>query len=176
MNEIIKTVGGLVFGLILVWWYFSPSAEEVKKQKNEAAKVEAAALRCNDSLEGNAHPRTRDIKSILTSAHASTKEKKAAMNEACDDYGLLTQRFWNFKYPDIPLKESVRRAHEEAEQGNRQADQAMEDMIESYRKRAKNSNTSATAAARIDTFEMPNGSLVICKTTFRNGARATTCN
>jgi hypothetical protein len=70
----------------------------------------------------------------------------------------------------------VRRAHEEAEQANRQADQAMEDMIEGYHKRAKSSSTSTSASARIDSFIMPDGSIVMCSTTFRNGARATTCN
>ena len=176
MSDIAKIIGGLVALIYMVWSIATPSAEEVRKEKAEAEEWSA---KCGQFLVGNKHPRTPSIQSVLTSTTASAKEKKAAVYEACSAYGL-TDDFRNFgrvdPNPGVSPEEMIRRAHEQAEISNRQLDQTMEDMITDYRKRAKSSRSSATAAGRIDMFEMPDGTTVICGTNFRNGARVTTCN
>jgi hypothetical protein len=72
-------------------------------------------------------------------------------------------------------EQSVADAWKDAERGNREADKAMDDMIESYRRRSVSSSTSSGVGSRVDTFHMPSGEIVFCRTTVRNGARATTC-
>jgi len=73
-------------------------------------------------------------------------------------------------------EQSVADAWAEAERGNREADRAMDDMIEGYRRRAVSSSTSSSSGSRIDTFHMPSGEIVFCRTTVRKGIRATTCS
>jgi hypothetical protein len=72
-------------------------------------------------------------------------------------------------------EDSVRRAWKESEASNREADAAQDAMLESYRRKAVSSQTSSSTGARIDTFVMGDGQVVMCRTTVRNNARATSC-
>ena len=75
----------------------------------------------------------------------------------------------------LTYEESVAKAWEDADRANAQADKAMEDLLEGYRKKAVSAKTVPSSGSRVDLFEMPDGKIVTCRTSFRNGARATTC-
>jgi hypothetical protein len=77
---------------------------------------------------------------------------------------------------DLPFPDSAQCHRDRADEGNRKVDQAMEDMLHRYREKAVSTETSSHAGVRVDTFVMTNGTIVICSTTVRNNARATSCN
>jgi hypothetical protein len=81
--------------------------------------------------------------------------------------------------PDTPesYEQGVARAWREAEQANREIDRAQEQMLEDYKRRAVSSDTTVLGSgSRVDTFFMPGGKVVMCRTSVRNNARATSCN
>lgn len=68
----------------------------------------------------------------------------------------------------LTYEESVAKAHEDAARANAQIDRAMDDMLENYRRKAVSSKTHASGGSRADIFEMPDGTIVSCRTTFKN--------
>lgn len=81
---------------------------------------------------------------------------------------------------DHSLRVNAKRLKEETEREylnrmNREIDGAQEGVIEEYRRKAVSHSVSSSGSVRVDTFKMPNGSLVYCKTTVLDSGKAVSC-
>ena len=59
---------------------------------------------------------------------------------------------------------------------NREIDAAQDSVLEEYRRKAVKHSSTSGAGAKVDTFLMKGGSIVICKTTVTNGGKAVDCH
>lgn len=75
----------------------------------------------------------------------------------------------------LPYEVWARKNREDAEAALREFDKGQEQLLEEYARQAVSRSTSTLHGVRIDTFRLKNGTAVICSTTFRNNARATSC-
>lgn len=101
-------------------------------------------------------------------------ESDRVRNEAAAAVKATTAAIPSTYEPGKSYEQSVADAWKDAERGNREVDKAMDDMIESYRRRAVSWDTSAGSGSRIDTFHMPSGEIVFCRTTIQHN-RVTVC-
>ncbi|AMO23987.1 hypothetical protein GCM10027034_19060 [Ramlibacter solisilvae] len=181
--ERVKTAllfGFVVLGLIFFWFRLRPESDEARNVRIANERISS----CRISIDtGRAWyvPEVKAAVAVLDSKTASLAAKETAVDSVCEGkfVSLKTEfdrRPQSNEPPRKSYEESVREAWEKADADNRKIDEAQEAMITDYRRRARSSSTSATAAGRADSFVMQDGSIVICTTTFRHGARATTCN
>jgi hypothetical protein len=70
----------------------------------------------------------------------------------------------------------VKNAWKESDKGNREIDATLDKMMEDYKRKAVEHRVLTGGAVQIDTFIMKVGSVVYCRTSMRNNAKAISCN
>jgi len=77
----------------------------------------------------------------------------------------------------IPKRNEVAEAWADAEKSNKELDAAQEEMMADLKKKAvRHNRLPAGAGAKVESFEMRDGSVITCKTTVTNAGRAIDCS
>ncbi len=169
--------------------------------EEEHAKAEACIRRIDDALktieslgysEASKSPTTYEEARLKARAlqHWHLEGVKRTLNER-DANPKAARRHFGFAETcsvsaiDIDNKEYLRntgwedkRQEEQAREianMNRAIDRAQDELLSDYSRKAKRHTVPGGPGPRIDTFEMHDGTIVICSTTVQGGGRATSC-
>lgn len=80
------------------------------------------------------------------------------------------------RYERARLKISRRDEEERLDEMNKKIDSALDGVIDEYKRKAVRHTLLGGPGARVDAFEMKDGSTVFCKTTITNAGKAVSCN
>lgn len=178
-SDRLKMIGGGLAALFFVYKFIGANNSD---NERNAANLQSTAEQCLRAIRSSnsLHPSLASARDVLESKDSLSDSKKFWIRSVCDEDKVQAYyRNYDPNKPYAPVqsaKTMIREAWEEADRSNREANKAMEDMLSGYQKRARSSSTSSSAGVRIDSFVMRDGTVVVCGTTFRNGARVTTCN
>lgn len=87
-----------------------------------------------------------------------------------------TERNKKAHYEHLEKVEANRVREESVDRQNKEIDNAQDDLLNDYKKKSVKHYVSAGAGARVDSFTMKNGKVIICKTTVSDFGKAVDCN